>query len=445
MANIALISLGCAKNQVNLEEMRHLLLAAGHTIVDEANGADFAVVNTCGFIDSAKAEAIGHVLELAAYKQARNLAHIIMTGCLSQRYESEIFTELPEVDGILGTGSYSEIATAVAQIEAGERVALFGDIHAPLETKKRAIANEAGWAYLKIAEGCDNHCAYCVIPSLRGRFRSRPLAGLLEEAEELTAAGVRELIIVAQDITQYGKDLTEGESLKTLITALAEIKDLTWIRLHYLYPEGIDEALIETIATTPKVLPYLDIPIQHISDKVLSKMNRRGTSAEIKALFTKLKHKIPNLVLRTSLITGLPYETEAEFEELAEFLLAFKLERVGVFPYSPQEGTAAEKMQNRVTMEEAERRAELLLDLQANVLDEFLTARIGREEEVLCLGFDPAQNMHYARSYAESPDVDGLIWIKAQGLETGKHYLVRYTDLENGELVANIPSEGQAK
>jgi len=439
MAKIALISLGCAKNQVNLEEMRHLLIGGGHEIVHRAEGADVAVVNTCGFIDTAKSEAIGHIVELGQLKGIGSLHKIIVTGCLSQRYGEEIFAELPEVDAVLGTGSYDAIVTAVDRVLAGGQVAIFGDIDAPLEEKERVIVDSPGWAYLKIAEGCDNHCAYCVIPSLRGKFRSRPMEGLLEEAKKLAESGMGELILVAQDITQYGMDLYGRRSLAELIKKLAEIDGLTWIRLHYLYPDGIDDDLITTIRDTEKVVAYLDIPIQHISDKILAAMHRRGTGGEIRALIEKLRREIPDIVLRTSLITGLPGEGERELEELANFLRLAQIERVGIFPYSPQDGTPAAEMADRPPLEEAEGRAELLSDLQAQILDSFNQARIGKVETVLCTGYDEEQGFYYGRSYAESPEIDGVIWLETEDdLIFGTFYRVRYTGEQDGEIVGEV-------
>ena len=436
MANIALISLGCAKNQVNAEEMLYLLDQAGHRTVAQPEAADVAIVNTCGFIDAAKSEAIDHILELVRLKRPGGLSRIIVTGCLSQRYGEEILQEMPEVDAVLGTGSYYEIVGAVERVQAGEQVLLFGDIDAPLEERERIVVDSPGWAYLRIAEGCDNCCAYCVIPSLRGRFRSRSMESLLREAERLVEKGAKELIVVAQDITQYGMDLYGERRLPDLIRALAEIPELRWIRLHYLYPEGIDEALLIAIAETDKVIRYLDIPIQHINDGILVAMNRRDTGGEIRALFRKLRAALPGLVLRTSLIAGLPGEGEAELNELAAFLEEFQIERVGVFPYSPQDGTPAAEMPERPSEEEATRRAERLMSYQAQVLDRFNQSRIGREELVLCIGYDEAEGLWYGRSYAESPDVDGVIWLESgDALSPGNFYLVRYTDERDGELM----------
>jgi len=437
MANIALISLGCAKNQVNSEEMLYLLVKAGHTTVGDPQAADVAVVNTCGFIDTAKDEAIGHILELGELKQRGDLEKIIVTGCLSQRYGEDVLREMPEVDAILGTGSYGEIVHALDRVMQGERVAIFGDIDAPLEDRERIVVHSPGWAYLKIAEGCDNRCAYCVIPSLRGKFRSRPIESLLDEARRLAADGVRELILVAQDITQYGVDIDGTRQLPDLIAKLAEIPALKWIRLHYLYPDGIDDRLIAAIRDTEKVVHYLDIPIQHINDRILTAMNRRGSGAEIRALFAKLRAALPGLVLRTSLIAGLPGEGEAELEELAAFLEETGIERVGVFPYSPQDETPAAQMPDRPASEEAERRAEALMAIQARIMDRFNRGRMGREEWVLCEGYDPDRALYSGRSYAESPDIDGVVWIQAENdLIPGQFYRVQYTGEVDGELLA---------
>jgi len=439
MANIAFISLGCAKNQVNAEEMLYLLDQAGHKTVGDPAEADVAIVNTCGFIDTAKTEAIDHILELAGLKTPNGLKHIIVTGCLSQRYGEEILKEMPEVDAVLGTGSYYEIVNAVTRVLAGEQVALFGDIDAALEERERIVTDSPGWAYLRIADGCDNCCAYCVIPSLRGKFRSRSMESLLREAGRLVEGGAKELILVAQDITQYGKDLYGQRRLPSLIRALAEIPGLRWIRLHYLYPDGIDEALIAAIRDTAQVLHYLDIPIQHSNDKILTAMNRRTTGGEIRTLFTRLRAELPGLVLRTSLITGLPGEGEAELNDLAAFLEEAQIERVGVFPYSPQEGTPAFDMPDRPTGEEAARRAERLMDAQAAVLDRFNQSRIGTEGIVLCLGYDETEARYYARSYAESPDIDGVIWLEsADALTLGAFYQVRYIGELDGELIGNV-------
>ena len=428
------LSLGCAKNQVNCEQMMSLVLSAGHEIVPSPAGADVAVVNTCGFLASACEEAIDSILELAELKQAGQLGKILVTGCMAQRYQADVLEELPEVDGVLGTGSYGDVAEAIAEImDRGLRPCRFGDIHTAGQSGPRILSTPPWYAYLRIAEGCDNHCAYCVIPSLRGRYRSRPMGELLDEAAELASAGVRELLVIAQDITRYGTDLYGERRLAALLRELCRL-DFHWIRLHYLYPDEITEDLIDTIASEPKILPYLDIPIQHCSDGILKAMHRRDTKASIRALFGALRRRIPGLVLRTSLITGLPGEGEAEFEELCAFLREQKIERAGVFPFSPEEGTKAAQM-DHPDAREAARRAELAVDVQSDIIDEYNASVLGGEREVLCEGFDGQAQMAYGRSYAESPEIDGRIWFVPKGdLEPGTFVTVRLTGVMDGEL-----------
>ena len=312
---VAFVSLGCAKNLVNTEQMMALCRRAGYDVTGETEGADVAVLNTCGFIESAKSEAINSILELAELKKAGKLKKLLVAGCLTQRYREEIRTELPEVDGMLGTGSYTDVASAVAELMEGERPEHFGDIHRTYEDGERMVTTPPYTAFLKIAEGCSNGCAFCIIPKLRGRYRSRSMEALVEEARGLAASGVKELIVIAQDITRYGLDRKDGSTLAKLLDRLCEL-DFHWIRLHYLYPEAVTDELIETIARQPKILHYLDIPIQHCNDAILKAMRRRNTRAEIEALFAKLRKAMPDVVLRTSLICGLPGEGEAEFEEL---------------------------------------------------------------------------------------------------------------------------------
>ena len=311
MANIGFISLGCAKNQVDCERMMYRLQEAGHTVCPDVVGCDAVVINTCGFIDSAKAEAIDHIIQMGQLKQAGHVGKILVTGCLSQRYQDEILAEMPEVDGILGTGSYTKIVEAVEEILADNQVADFDSIDLPEEETGRVVTTPEHYAYIKIAEGCDNRCSYCIIPYLRGKFRSRQLDDVLYEARMLAESGVKELIVVAQDTSRYGTDFPEHKRLlATLLRELCKIEKLHWIRIHYLYPDEIDDELIDTIANEPKIVKYLDIPIQHCNDKVLKLMNRRGDYAYLCDLFRKLKERIPGVVLRTSVITGLPGEGE---------------------------------------------------------------------------------------------------------------------------------------
>ena len=432
--HVAFISLGCAKNQVNCEQMMAAVQAAGHTLQPAPQGADVVVVNTCGFLQSACEEAIDHILEMAALKQAGQVKKILVTGCMAQRYQEDVLRELPEVDGVLGTGSYEEIAAAVAEVmDRGGRPCRMGNIHTANQGGERILSTPPWYAYLRIAEGCDNHCAYCVIPSLRGKYRSRPMGELLDEAAELASAGVRELLVIAQDITRYGTDLNGEHQLAQLLRQLCKL-DFHWIRLHYLYPDEITGELIDTIAQEPKILPYLDIPIQHCNDTILKAMNRRDTKAELEALFADLRARIPGLVLRTSIITGLPYEDEAAFEELCAFLRRERIERAGVFPFSPEEGTQAAQM-DHVDGEEARRRAELLVDVQSDVIDAYNESLLGTEREVLCEGFDPQAQMYFGRSYAESPEIDGRIYFTAGGeVAPGTFVPVRLTGTMDGEL-----------
>ena len=337
--NVSFISLGCAKNQVNCEQMMALCAEAGYSIQAQPEGCDVVVVNTCGFLASACEEAIENILEMAELKKAGQVKKILVTGCMTQRYKEDIFHELPEVDGLLGTGSYGDIATAIAEVmEKGEKPCHLGNIHTANQSGERILSTPPWYAYLRIAEGCDNHCAYCVIPSLRGKYRSRPMNELLDEAAELASAGVKELIVIAQDTSRYGIDLYGERKLAELLQKLCAIDGFVWVRVHYLYPDEMSEELIDVLANEPKIVKYLDIPIQHINNDILRRMNRHCTGDEIRALLQKLRARIPGLVLRTSLITGLPGEGEAEFEELCTWLREVRLERVGVFPFSPEEG-----------------------------------------------------------------------------------------------------------
>ena len=437
---VAFISLGCAKNLVNTEQMMALCRDAGMTLADAPEGADAVVVNTCGFIDSAKEEAIDNILAMGELKQRGLVKKILVTGCLSQRYKDEITESMPEVDGILGTGSYGEIVPAIREALAGETPRRFGSIHAPIEELDRVVTTPPYTAYLRIAEGCDNHCAFCVIPSLRGKYRSRAWESVLAEAKKLADSGVKEIIVIAQDITRYGTDNYGRRRLPELIRELCKL-DFHWVRLHYLYPDEFDDELIDAIASEPKVLKYLDIPIQHCNDAILRAMNRRGDKAYLLALLAKLRERIPGVVLRTSIITGLPGEGEAEFEELCDFLREAKIERAGVFPYSPEEGTPAAKMP-RVDTDEARRRAELLVDLQSRVMDEYNESVLGTTVEVLCEGFDPASMGYVGRSFAESIDIDGKIYFSSErDLEPGEFVNVRITGTMDGELTGEAAEE----
>lgn len=433
---VSFISLGCAKNQVNCEQMMAAVQAAGHIVQAAPEGADVVVVNTCGFLASACEEAIETILEMAALKKAGRVRKILVTGCMAQRYREDVLEELPEVDGLLGTGSYGDIVRAIEEVmDQKLRPCHLGNIHTAPQGGPRILSTPPWYAYLRIAEGCDNHCAYCVIPSLRGKYRSRPMGELLEEAAELADTGVKELLVIAQDITRYGTDLNGEHQLAALLKELCRL-DFHWIRLHYLYPDEITDELIDTIAKEDKILPYLDIPIQHCNDGILRAMNRRDSKAELTALFAKLRARIPGLVLRTSIITGLPGEGEAEFEELCAFLREMRIERAGVFPFSPEEGTRAAQM-DHVDMEEAKRRAELAVDVQSDIIDAYNASLLGAEREVLCEGFDGQR--FFGRSYAESPDIDGRIYFEADRESApGEFVRVRLTGAMDGEMTGEL-------
>ena len=438
---VSFISLGCAKNLVNTEQMMALCREAGIELQEQPEGADAVVINTCGFIDSAKTEAIDTILSMAQLKEDGRLGKILVTGCLTQRYQQEILDELPEVDGMMGTGSYGDIVPALRELMAGQRPRRFADINGPVEEFDRVLTTPGHYAYLRIAEGCNNRCAFCIIPYLRGKYRSRRMEDILAEARQLADAGVKELIIIAQDITRYGTDLYGEHKLAALLRELCKL-DFHWIRLHYLYPEEITPELIDTIAQEPKILKYIDLPIQHCNDQILRTMCRRSTKDELLELFATLRERIPGLVLRTSLITGLPYEDEAAFEELCQFLQDVRIERAGVFPYSPEEGTPAAKMLNRVDADEAQRRADLVVDVQSRIMDDFNESRMGDVTEVLCDGWDEQSQSFVGRSYAESPDIDGRIYFGAErDVQPGEFVPVRITGAMDGELTGELAEE----
>ena len=435
---VAFISLGCAKNLVNTEQMMALCRKAGHTVTGDPEGADVAVLNTCGFIESAKSEAIANILELAQLKDEGKLKKLLVAGCLTQRYPDDIRVELPEVDGMLGTGSYTDVVTAVEELMAGEKAEHFGNIHKTYEDGERMVTTPPYTAYLKIAEGCSNGCSFCIIPKLRGKYRSRSLESLVAEARGLADSGVKELIVIAQDITRYGQDLGDGTTLSTLLNELCKLP-FHWIRLHYLYPEAVTDELIETIARQPKILHYLDIPLQHANDGILKAMRRRNTKQDVVELFAKLRKAMPDVVIRTSLICGLPGEGEEEFEELCEFLQEQKIQRAGVFQFSPEEGTLAAEMEDQVDPEIAERRVELVVDLQSRIMDEFNESRLGGVEEVLCEGFDSQEGCYVGRTYADSVEIDGRVLFTAAGLiPAGTFVNVRITGTMDGDLTGEI-------
>ncbi len=435
---IAFISLGCSKNLINTEQMMALCRAAGHQVSGDPEGADVAVLNTCGFIDAAKSEAIEHIIALGELKGEGKLGKLLVCGCLSQRYREDILSDLPEVDGLMGTGSYDDIVSVVEEMAKGQFPQRFGDISATSEEGERLITGAQYTAFLKIAEGCDNFCAFCIIPYLRGRYRSRSMDSVLSEAKALADSGVKELILIAQDIGPYGRDLYGERRLPQLLEELCKLP-FHWIRLHYLYPDHFDEELVKVIAAQPKIVKYLDIPLQHCADHLLKAMNRWGTEASLTALLKDLRKKIPGLVLRTSLICGLPGETEEDFEALCRFVTETGIERAGVFQYSREEGTRAADMPGQVPEEVAQQRVERLVELQSAVLDRYNESRLGSVMEVLCEGYDPQMGCYAGRTYADSVEVDGRVFFTAAGLvPAGEFVNVRITGAEDGDLTGEI-------
>lgn len=431
---IGLISLGCAKNLVDSEHMLARLREAGHEIVMDMDDAEVGIVNTCGFIESAKAEAIETILETAQYKQNGNMQGLVVTGCLAQRYREEIETDLPEVDVICGTGGYENIVDAVQAAYGHEKRAYFGAMEQADLNGQRSLLTPGYTAYFKIAEGCSNTCAYCIIPKLRGKYRSRDFETLLQEAQLLSDAGVKELIVIAQDTTKYGVDLYGKRRLPELLRELCKM-DFTWIRLHYLYPDQITDELIDVIAQQDKIVKYLDIPLQHVSKRILRAMRRPGDRQSLAALIQKLREHIPGVVLRTSLIVGLPGETEEEFAELCEFLQEVRIERAGVFEFSPEEGTAAAEMPDQIADEIKERRRLIVEELQSGVMDEYNLSRIHEKMQVLCEGFDEDAGLYYGRTYADSVEVDGKVWFASEEpCQAGDFVQVRIDDSLGADL-----------
>lgn len=425
---VFLSSLGCAKNLVNSEQMLALLEKDGCEIVSSPENAQVLIVNTCGFIDSAKKEAIDTILELAEYKKRGEHNVLIVTGCLSERYKDDIFKELPEVDAVLGTGSYTDIVMAVKDVMNGVRNAYLKDSKTAELEGARHIKDGEVSAYIKIAEGCSNCCHYCVIPSLRGPFRSRKMENIIAEAYELANTGIKEIMIIAQDITRYGTDLYGVRTLHLLLDELCKIDGIEWIRLHYLYPDEIDDILLETIKNQPKILKYFDIPIQHISDHMLKSMNRRGDGRLVRERFDLIRNMMPDAVIRTSLIVGFPGETEEDFRELYDFLCEYKLERAGIFAYSREEGSVAYDFINQVPEELKIERQSKLFQLQTDIMDELSQKYIDRVLTVLCTGFDEAENMFEGRTYMDSVDVDGIVYFTGENIKIGTFYTVLIND-----------------
>ena len=416
---IFFISLGCDKNTVDSEIMLELLQSHGYTLTKDEREAAVIVINTCAFIQDAQEEAINTIIEYGRMKQEGRCEALIVTGCLAQRFPEEIFTELPEVDAVVGTGSYEKIVEVADALLEGERkIARLDDIDArDLGYYKRYLTTVGFYAYLKIAEGCNNHCTYCVIPSLRGKYRSRPFEAVLRDARDLAEQGVKELIVVAQDITKYGRDLDEGKDLPELLRALCKISGFEWIRLLYCYPEDVSDELIAVIKEEKKILHYLDIPIQHSADTVLKRMGRRNTEEELRTLVAKLRREIPDICLRTTLITGFPGETEEEFGNLLDFVREMKFDRLGAFAYSKEEGSPAARMKGQLPQKTKEARKDRVMELQREISNEISAALVGRELDALVEGVLPEKTeegfTYIARTYRDAPEIDGFLFFNS--------------------------------
>ena len=436
---IGFVSLGCPKNLVDTEVMLGILGREGYDIVTSPEQADVIVVNTCGFIDSAKEESIQTILEMAEYKKDR-CKLLIMSGCLAERYHDEVLEEIPEVDAVVGTGDYSRIAEVIRRAFAGEKVVLYGHMDEELAGEEpRVLSTHSASAYLKVADGCDNRCTYCVIPQLRGRYRSRKMEDILREAEGLAAQGVKELIVIAQDTTRYGFDLYGEYRLARLLCALAKIEGIHWIRVHYLYPEVITEELIEAFRSEPKLLKYMDIPIQHCNDEVLKRMGRHSGKQQLYSLLNGLKEQIPGLVLRTSLIAGFPGETEEQFEELLQFVRDMEFDRLGAFAYSQEEGTPAAKLPDQLDEAVKAERAEKILAVQRGISEKKQREKLGKTYEVLVEGYDPDNLMYYGRTYGDSIDIDTTTYFAAQEeVPEGSFVLVKILDADEYDLTGEM-------
>ena len=437
---VGMISLGCAKNQVDGEVFMASLKAAGYELVDDVAMADVAIVNTCGFIESAKKESIDEILELALLKKEGRIKKLVATGCMAERYQREMRKEIPELDGVLGIGANADPAAYLRRLlDEGSVEAFPPKDKLPL-CGERELTTPSWPAYLKIAEGCGNRCSYCAIPLIRGGYRSRPMEDIEAEARALVADGAKELVLIAQDTTRYGIDLYGAYSLAELLRRLCQIEDLRWLRVLYCYPDAITDGLLEVMAQEEKVLPYIDLPLQHCSGKILRAMNRRGDRDSLAALIEKIRAKVPGVVLRTTLITGFPGEKEEDFTELAEFVKETGFDWLGCFPYSQEEDTPAAELPDQVDQEEKERRAEIIMDTQIDSMDRKCQGYVGQTLEVLVEGFDRYAECWFGRSYRNAPDVDGKVFFTTNGRRPalGHFVQVEIEDWMNGDLTGSL-------
>lgn len=440
--NLLFISLGCDKNLVDTEVMLGMLAKHGYQMVDDEASADIIVINTCCFIHDAKEESINTILEMAEWKKSGKLKALVVTGCLAERYRQEIMDEIPEVDAVLGTTSYDKILEVIAAALHGEHKLIVNDVNAlPLVDEKRIVTTGGHYAYMKIAEGCDKHCTYCIIPKIRGNYRSVPMESLVKEAEYLAEQGVKELILVAQETTVYGKDIYGEKSLPKLLRALCKVSGLRWIRILYCYPEEITEELIQIMKEEPKICHYIDLPIQHASDAILKRMGRRTSKAQLIETVEHLREEIPDICIRTTLITGFPGETEEQHEEVMDFVDQMEFDRLGVFTYSPEEDTPAAEFEHQIPEEIKEDRQAELMELQQDIAFELAENMIGQTVLVMIEGKVADENAYVGRTYKDAPNVDGLIFIMTdEELVSGDFAMVKVTGAQEYDLIGELLS-----
>ena len=444
---VGFASLGCSKNLLDTEVMLSSLAKAGYEITSEETEADIVIVNTCAFIESAKQESIESILDIAWLKEHGKLRGIVVTGCLAQRYGKQIFEEMPEVDAVLGVGSIADIVKAVDAVAAGEKFSAFGDKEKSPLGGDRIVTTPEYTAYLKVAEGCDNRCTYCAIPLIRGGFRSRPMEDIIAEAKEMEALGVKELNIIAQDTSRYGLDLYGEYKLAELVHRITEETAIPWIRLLYCYPDKITDELIAEIRDNPRVVKYIDLPIQHISDSVLQRMNRHGGSELIRSVIKKLRENIPEICIRTTVMVGFPGETEKDFEELCEFVKETRFDRLGAFTFSPEEGTPAADMPDQIDEQTKQDRYDIIMREQLAVSSELNEKMIGRTLTVLCEGFDPVSESYYGRSASDAPDIDTKVFftneLGKKRVREGEFVRIKIDEILDYDLVGKIIREGE--
>ncbi len=436
---VGMVSLGCSKNQVDAERMLYKIKDGGYKLVEDAALADVVIINTCGFIESAKAEAIETILEFSQLKNEGRVKKIIVTGCLAERYKNEVAEEITEADAVIGIGCNDDICDVINKTLANERVVEFGDKENLSLDGERIISTLPFFAYLKVAEGCDNRCTYCAIPSIRGKFRSKPLEKVVEEAKALVENGVRELNVIAQDTTRYGEDLYGELALPKLLNELCKIEKLKWIRVLYCYPERVTDELLDVMAKEPKIVKYMDLPIQHVNGDILKKMNRKGNEKSLRELIEKIRKRIPNIILRTTLITGFPTETDEQFTELAEFVKDIRFDRLGCFAYSAEDGTPAAAMDKQIDDEIKQHRADYIMEMQMIISEQNNNKMIGKTVEAVVEGFDRYGECFFGRTSADAPDIDGKIFFTCQEkLSLGQFVNVKINEVMDYDLIGEV-------